>query len=83
MSIRTTVTLDEDVLEAVKREGHRKGMPFRRALNELVRAGLMAGQQLPASREFQIRPRDMVARAGLNFHNIGELLGAGEGEDYR
>ena len=83
MRIRTTVTLDEDVLESVKREGQRKGIPFRRALNELVRAGLLAGQQLPASREFQIQPRDMMASPGLNFHNIDELLGAGEGEDHR
>jgi len=32
MSIRTTVTLDEDVYERLKEESRRRGVPFRQTL---------------------------------------------------
>ncbi len=40
MSIRTTVTLDEDVLESARNFSRQRRIPFRQALNELVRRGL-------------------------------------------
>lgn len=38
--MRTTVTLDPDVHQLVKDAAHRSGKPFKRALNDAVRAGL-------------------------------------------
>lgn len=38
--MRTTVTLDPDVLELLQRVSHRTGRPFKRVLNEAVRSGL-------------------------------------------
>ena len=40
MSIRTTVTLDEDVFERTMDLSKARGIPFRQALNDLVRAGI-------------------------------------------
>ena len=37
--LRTTVTLDEDVVENVKRVSRERGVPFREALNDLIRLG--------------------------------------------
>ncbi|HYZ87577.1 MAG TPA: hypothetical protein VE621_24390 [Bryobacteraceae bacterium] len=37
MSTRTTVTLDDDVLERVKRESRSRGASFRDTLNDLLR----------------------------------------------
>jgi hypothetical protein len=42
MSIRTTVTLDDDVFERTTDLSKARGIPFRRALNDLIRAGLVA-----------------------------------------
>jgi hypothetical protein len=53
MGIRTTVTLDEDVLERVKQESKSQGLPFKRILNELLRDALASRQDLKqCKREF-------------------------------
>jgi hypothetical protein len=38
--MRTTVTLEEDLAKALKQRAHDRGVPFKRALNEALRAGL-------------------------------------------
>lgn len=40
MSIRTTVVLDEDVLERVRDQARQDDVPFRTKLNDLLRDGL-------------------------------------------
>lgn len=40
MSVRTTVTPDDDVLAAAKRASRARGATFRDTLNDLVRAGV-------------------------------------------
>jgi hypothetical protein len=75
--MRTTVTLDPDVeakLRAVMRE---RGVSFKVALNEAVRAGLPAGSQ-PA-RRFRVRSTPMGVRPGVNLDKALRL--AGELED--
>ena len=43
MSIRTTVTLDDDVMERVQRHARSLGKPFKEALDELLRTWLLGG----------------------------------------
>ena len=38
--MRTTVTLDPDVETLLRQEMHRRGEPFKRVLNNAIRAGL-------------------------------------------
>ena len=38
--MRTTLTLDEDVAERVRREQRRTGRPFKAVVNEAIRVGL-------------------------------------------
>jgi hypothetical protein len=83
MSIRTTVTLDEDVLDRAKDFSRTRGLPFRQALNDLVRAGLQAEAARRPKRPFRIEPKHMGYRRGLNYDRIGELLELGEGERHR
>lgn len=40
LTMRTTVTLDEDVAAAVKRVAQERGLSFKEALNSAIRAGL-------------------------------------------
>jgi hypothetical protein len=75
--MRTTVTLDPDVeakLRAVMRE---RGLSFKEAINDSVRAGL-GGDSHP-SRRFQVHARPMGARPGVNLDKALRL--AGELED--
>jgi hypothetical protein len=83
MSIRTTVTLDEDVLERVKLESASRGTPFRNTLNDLLRLALLHLDQKPSRRSIEVKPVHMGFRAGLNYDNIESLLEYGEGDQHR
>jgi hypothetical protein len=83
MSIRTTVTLDEDVVERLKEASRARGIPFRQAINETLRVGLLAKEEPTARRKFRIDPRHMGVRPGLNYDNLSALLELAEGENYR
>ena len=83
MSIRTTVTLDEDVLERVKQESRTRGASFRDTLNDLVREALLKREK-PERPRFKIEPFSLgPPRPGVNYDCIGELLEYAEGEDYK
>lgn len=83
MSIRTTVTLDDDVLERVKIESRSRGASFRDTLNDLLRVALLNVQNTPRARSLTINPTPMGYRAGLNYDDIEGLLEIGEGEHHR
>jgi hypothetical protein len=55
MSIRTTVTLDEDVVARVRRESLSRGASFRDTLNDLLRAALLGVDYKPRRRALRIR----------------------------
>ena len=83
MSIRTTVTLDDDVLERVKQQSKAHGKSFRETLNELVRQGLLTAETKPQRPKFKVKPSHMGSRPGLNYDDIEGLISYGEGEDHR
>jgi len=84
MSIRTTVTLDEDVLESARSFSRQRGIPFRQALNELVRRGVQSEFQAGAAvRPFRVEPQHMGFRTGLNYDDVSELLEHLEGPSHR
>ena len=83
MSIRTTVTLDDDVVARLKRESRARGASFRDTLNEMLRAALLAADNKPRRRTLKIEPAHMGYKPGLNYDNIEALLEYGEGEQHR
>ena len=82
MSIRTTVTLDEDVVERVKEESRSHGVPFRETLNNLLRAALTEGRQ-GKPRELSIEPHHGGYYPGLNYDCTESLLEHAEGPNHR
>ena len=83
MSIRTTVSLDDDVAARVKRESLSRGASFRDTLNDLLRAALLAIEYKPRRRALAIRPTHMGHKPGLNYDSIESLLEYGEGDRHR
>lgn len=83
MSVRTTVTLDDDVVDRVKRESRSRGASFRDTLNDLLRAALLQVDKAPRRRTLEIKPAHMGGRAGLNYDDVESLLENGEGERHR
>jgi hypothetical protein len=83
MSIRTTVTLDDDVHVRTGEFSKARGIPFRQALNELVRTGLLAEAKPLPKRRFRIKPRSIGLRPGLSYDKIETLLELAEGPWHR
>ena len=82
MSIRTTITLDEDVLDRVKLESRSRGESFRDTINGLLRAALLKQTEAPP-RSLQIKPTPMGFRLGMNYDDVESLLALGEGDQHR
>ncbi|HEX4165125.1 MAG TPA: hypothetical protein VHZ55_06585 [Bryobacteraceae bacterium] len=82
MSIRTTVVLDEDVLERVKTESRERGESFRETLNNLLRFAVSAHKVAADPSAFKVRPFGATgAIPGLNYDKVSELLDYAEGDD--
>ncbi len=82
MSACTTVTLDNDVLDRVKRESEARGTTLGNTVNELLRAALPASD--PQQRNtIEIKPVLVGYNPELNYDDIESLLAYGEGEDHR
>ena len=80
--MRTTLTLDPDIAAKAKLGAARLGKPFREVINAALRAGLDQILAPPAARPYRTEPRPMGLRPGFSYHNISELIAAGEGESH-
>jgi hypothetical protein len=81
--MRTTLTIDNDVLERARTISAKLRTPFKTVINEALRAGLDHVQQSAKGRRYQTKPHAMGLKAGRNINNIQELLAQIEGEDSR
>ena len=81
--VRTTLTLDDDVVAKLRAEVRRSGKPFKQAVNELLRIGLNTPRKAMGER-FRVDARDLgELKPGLSLDNIGELLEFAEGPGHR
>lgn len=79
--MRTTITLDDDVVLGIKRVQKRKpDASFKQIVNQLMKKGLAAEGEV-VKVPFKIRTLDAVPKPGLNFDNIQALLSQVEGDD--
>jgi hypothetical protein len=81
--VRTTLTIDDDVAAKLNAEMRQSGKPFKEVVNEFLRIGLNAKQELKTSSPFKIRARKLGTLPGLNYDNIGELLEQIEGPRHK
>ncbi len=81
--MRTTITLDNDVLERARAISVKLRTPFKTVINEALRTGLDHVQQPGKCRRYKTKPHAMGVKAGRNIDNIQELLAQIEGEDSR
>jgi hypothetical protein len=75
--MRTTVTLDSDIEAKLRMVMRERGVSFKVALNDSLRAGLTSGSQ-PSS-PFRVRSAPLGVRPGVNLDKALTL--AGEMED--
>lgn len=70
--MRTTVTLEPDLVAALRQRAAEQGVPFKEILNRTLRAGLAQGAG-PAASEFRQRTVPLHLRAGLDLDRAGRL----------
>jgi hypothetical protein len=63
--VRTTVTLDDDLAEILRRRAHEREVPFKHVLNEAIRVGLVGGT--PAAKPYRMKPRNLGVRPGVDL----------------
>lgn len=79
--MRTTLTLDDDVVARLKAEMRQSGRSFKETLNDILRLGLSVhGAPKPRER-FQVKARPLGLHPGLNYDNVSELLEQLEGPE--
>ena len=81
--MRTTLSIDDDVIERARAVAAKLSTPFKTIINEALRAGLDQVEQPAKQRRYETKPHKMGLRQGLNIDNIQELLAQIEGEDSR
>lgn len=66
--MRTTLTLDDDVAQALKKTAYEKGLSFKQTVNDTLRAGLAAGEGPRGGKPFRLRVSSLGAvRPGVDL----------------
>ena len=82
--MRTTLTIDDDVANLLRKEIRRSGASFKETVNEYLCIGLNARQATKPPRKFVVRARNMGSlRPGISLDSISELLERIEGPLHR
>ena len=81
--MRTTLTLEEDVLEKARAVACQLRVPFKTVVNEALRLGLSEVEKPAKQRQYEMTPRAMGLRRGYSLDNIQEVLAQAEGEGFR
>ncbi|MCY3880697.1 MAG: hypothetical protein F4Y92_04805 [Dehalococcoidia bacterium] len=79
--MRTTLTLDDDIADALKERARLLDKPFKQVVNEILRRGLS-----PAPEErrpvIEVKPICSGLRPGIDPLKLNELYGQLETEDF-
>lgn len=78
--MRTTVTLDQDVLALLKRTMREKGLSFKAALNDAIRSGLARTPARPA-KPYRLKTYRMGYRPELGLDKALALSASLEDEE--
>lgn len=82
--MRTTLTLDDDVMAALERRRRKLNHTLKQEVNDLLRAGLThVEEKRPQTPRFRVEPLNIGKPLVDNFDDIAAVLAMAEGESYR
>jgi len=81
--MRTTLTIDDDLIDRAGAVAAKLRRPFRSIVNEALRASLSQVERPTKQRPYKTEPHAMGLRSGRKLDNMQELLAQIEGEDAR
>jgi hypothetical protein len=80
--MRTTLTLEKDVAESIKRLLKRRGTSMKALINDALRLGLSQLERPQPKKAFRTKAVSLKPRAS-NVDDIAEVLALAEGDDFR
>ena len=81
--MRTTITLDEDVVSQLKRVQRRRRVRFKQAVNDALREGLANLERPTPPAPFRTRAVSLGALRLAGLDDVAEALELAEGERLR
>lgn len=81
--MRTTLTLDEDIISKLRQRAHDANKSFKAVVNETLRLGLNVPATLAPKQPFQVESRALGLRHGMQIDNVTELLEQIDGPTYK
>jgi hypothetical protein len=72
--MRTTVTLDPDVAEKLKRLAHARRTSFKETLNDALRRGLSGPSASGVGKPFRVRAQASGFRPGVDHQRLNQLV---------
>lgn len=81
-NVRTTVTLDADLVKKLKALAHRRGQSFKQTLNDVVRRGLSAQEQRSRGERYVVTPHRGGFRPGIDPGKLDQLVDQLDVEDF-
>ena len=72
--MRTTSTIDDDLIAQIEDLRRTKGLSFKGAVNYLLRAGVQCQAQPPKPKPFYTQPRKLGLRSGIDPTRLNQLL---------
>lgn len=74
--MRTTLTIDADVAERLRRAQQERGCTFKEAVNDALRRGLARDASTAGARERYVMPvLDLRLKPGVDIDKIRDVLG--------
>ncbi len=73
-AMRTTLTLDRDVADAIEREMKRRGDSSKTVVNEGLRRGLGLSSKPPEPARFEVVPRSLGILPGIDHDKLQTSL---------
>jgi hypothetical protein len=71
--MRTTLTLDPDVVQLLEEERHRQRKSFKEVVNEAIRRGLAPQARARSRTPYRVRPHRTALRAGIDTVGFNRL----------
>jgi hypothetical protein len=78
--MRTTLSINDALLEEVRRRAGASGRPFREVLEETIALGLASSKKVKTRRQIRIQPRSLGLKAVYHKMSLNQLYDQIEAE---
>ena len=78
--MRTTLTLDRDVVEYLEKEMRRTGRGLKAIVNDALRRSFRIAARPPRPPHFEVRPHAFGAKPGVDLNRVNQLADELEAE---